>query len=192
MFGQLDFLITYADDMVLLGQSKETYFQNLEKFLQCVVSDNLKLNLRKSVLFDDHCVFLGHHIEKGAIRPLPKHLEAIKKLSSPKDKASLKRLLGSLNWLKKYIKCYSQKTHDLYRLLRKDQEYIWESRHENAFQNIKDFLTTDPVIKLPTGLGQYSLFCDGSRTGLGATLLETVDGQSHVIGYASRATTSAE
>ena len=192
VFGQLDFLITYADDMVLLGQSKEAYFQNLEKFLQCVVSDNLKLNLRKSVLFDDHCVFLGHHIAKGAIRPLPKHLEAIKKLSSPKDKASLKRLLGSLNWLKKYIKCYSQKTHDLYQLLRKDQEYIWESRHENAYQNIKEFLTTDPVIKLPTGLGQYSLFCDGSCTGLGATLLETVDGQSHVIGYASRATTSAE
>ena len=115
-----------------------------------------------------------------------------KKLSSPKDKALLKRLLGSLNWLKKYVKRYSQKTHDLYPLLRKDQEYIWESRLENAFKNIKDFLTTNPVIKLPTGLGQYSLFCEGSRTGLGATLLETVDGQSHLIGHASRATTSAE
>ena len=192
VFGQLDFLICYADDMALLASSKDEYFANLEKFLQCVIKDNLKLSLRKSVIIDDELTFLGHVIKSGSISPTQKHLSAIHNLATPTDKPALKRVLGSLNWLKKYIKNYSRKTHVLYELLRKDVEFIWTDVHERAFQEIKEFLVSNHVLKLPTGAGNYSLFTDGSRDGLGATLLETVNGQTAVVGYASRATTPAE
>ena len=54
VFGHLDFLVSYADDIAILGTSKEEYFDHLETFLQCVIKDNLKLNLRKSMLIDDN------------------------------------------------------------------------------------------------------------------------------------------
>ena len=192
VFGQLDFLIIYADDMALLALSKDEYLTNLENCFQCVIKDNLKLSLRKSVIIDDELTFLGHVIKNDSISPTQKHLSAIHNLAPPTDKPALKRVLGSLNWLKKYIKNYSRKTHVLYELLRKDIEFIWTDVHEQAFQGIKDFLVSNHVLKLPTGAGNYSLFTDGSRDGLGATLLETVNGQTAVVGYASRATTPAE
>ena len=66
-----------------------------------------------------------------------KALFAIHNLAPPTDKPALKRVLGSLNWLKKYIKNYSCKTHILYELLRKDIAFIWTDIHEQAFQEIK-------------------------------------------------------
>ena len=192
VFGHLDFLIAYADDMAITAKTKDEYFKNLETFLQCVIKDNLKLSLQKSVLLDDHCNFLGHLIKDGKITPTQKHLDAIAKMERPKDKATLKRILGSFNWLKKYIKCYSEKAHDLYQLLKKNVAFIWTDKHEKAFQSIKEYLLSNHVIKLPTGTGQYLLYTDGSQTGLGATLLESVNGEIHVVGYASRSTTAAE
>ena len=48
------------------------------------------------------------------------------------------------------------------------------------------------MLKLPTGAGTYSIFTDGAQTGLGVTLLEEIDGQHHIVGYASCITSEAE
>ena len=191
VFGHLQFLITYADDMALFGKSKTDYFANLEQFLQFAIHDNIKLNLRKSVLIDDHCTFLCHVIKDGLVKPLQKHKDAISKLEKLCDKSSVKQFLGSLNWLSKYIPCYSKKTHNLHQLLR-NTLFVWTKKRERDFQHIKQFLTDNPVLKLPTGAGTYSMYTDGAQTGLGATLLEEIDGQYHAVGYASRTTSEAE
>ena len=125
-------------------------------------------------------------MKDGSISPTEKHISAIKTLKSPTDKPSLKRILGSRNWLKKYINNYSRKTCISYELLRKHVEFHWTKRHEAASQEIKNYLISNHVLKLSTGVGKYSLFCDGSRQGIGATLLETVDGSTYVVNYVSR------
>ena len=166
VFGHLDFLICYADDIALLSTSKADHFENLEKFLKCVIRDNLKLSLRKSVLMDNELTFLGHKIKDRSISPTEKHISAIKTLKSPNDKSSLKIILGSLNWLKKCIESYSSRTRIFYELLSKNVEFHWTEQHEAAFQEIKNYLISNHVLKLPIGAGKYSLFCDGSRQGL--------------------------
>ena len=86
--------------MAIVAKSKSEYFDNLETFLQCVIKDNLKLSLQKSVLIEDQCEFSGHLIKDGEITPRQKHFDCIAKMERPKDKASLERVLGSFNWLK--------------------------------------------------------------------------------------------
>ena len=176
-FGHLDFLVCYADDMALLSTSKADHF---EKFLKCIIRDNLKLSLHKSVHVENES-FLGHRMKDGSISPTEKYISAIKTLKLPTDKSSLKRLLGSRNWLDKYIHNYSRKTRISYELLRKHVEFHWTKQHEAAFQEIKNYLISNHVLTLPTGTSKYSLFCDGLRQGIGATLLETVDGSTYVV-----------
>ena len=126
--------------------------------------------------------FLDTELRKvRSINPTEKHISAIKTLKSPTDKYSLKRILGSRNWLKKYINNYSRKTRISYEFLRKHVEFHWTKQHEAAFQEIKNYLISNHVLKLPTGAGKYSLFCNGSRQGIGATLLETVDGSTYAV-----------
>ena len=59
--------------MALLASSKDEYFANLKKFLQCVIKDNLKFSLRKSVIIDDELTFLGYVIKNDLISPTQKH-----------------------------------------------------------------------------------------------------------------------
>ena len=47
---------------------------------------------------------------------------------------------------------------------------------------MKQRLTTAPVLSLPTGSGEYTVYCDASRVGLGCVLMQ----RGRVIAYASR------
>lgn len=47
-------------------------------------------------------------------------------------------------------------------------------------------MLSTPVLALPMFDVPFELSADASDTGLGAVLSQSVDGQQHVIGYASR------
>jgi ribonuclease HI len=68
------------------------------------------------------------------------------------------------------------------KLLQKDVKFVWSLACEEAFQALKKFLTSAPVLAQPVIEKPFDVYCDASRTGLGCVLMQ--DG--HVIAYASR------
>ena len=195
IYGDLEFLLMYADDLLLLSSSKGDFFDRLETFLIRTENSGIKLSLKKSNIFDSQCTFLGYHIEGTSIRPLEKHVQAIRDLPTPTTKQELKRLLGSVNWTKGFIKSCSAKTHRLYKLLRKGVDFEWTSEHASDLEEIKKSFITPPVLQLPRGGrdDKYILYCDASSAGLGGTLMERdKDGKVNICGYCSRCLTPAE
>ena len=59
-------------------------------------------------------------------------------------------------------------------------------RRLQTFNELKRFLTTAPVLAMPTDNGQYCLEVDGSSFGCGAVLGQLQNDKWHVIEYASR------
>jgi len=55
-----------------------------------------------------------------------------------------------------------------------------------AFQQLKQALTSAPILVVPCDEGQYVLDTDASDTALGAVLQQEQNGKLHVVGYASR------
>ena len=68
------------------------------------------------------------------------------------------------------------------RLTQKGVQFRWLDECEASFQKFKTALTTSLVLVLPTGSGPYTVYCDASRIGLGAVLMQ----EGKVIAYASR------
>ena len=68
------------------------------------------------------------------------------------------------------------------KLLQKDVKFVWSSACDEAFQALKKFLTTAPVLAQPDIDRLFNVYCDASRIGLGCVLMQ--DGR--VIAYASR------
>src|SRR6266498_465154 len=60
--------------------------------------------------------------------------------------------------------------------------FKWTSAQEDAFQELKQKLTTAPVLVMPDVHKEFSVYCDASGQGIGCVLMQ--DG--HVIAYASR------
>ena len=67
-------------------------------------------------------------------------------------------------------------------LLRKDKKYEWTVKCEESFQEIKNRLTTAPVLVLPNPNEPLTIYSDASKIGLGAVLMQN----GKVIAYASR------
>ena len=67
------------------------------------------------------------------------------------------------------------------KLLQKDVKFVWSPACEEAFQALKKFLTSAPVLAQPDINRPFDVYCDASRTRLGCVLMQ--DG--HVIAYAS-------
>ena len=68
------------------------------------------------------------------------------------------------------------------KLLQKDVKFVWSSACEEAFQALKKFLTSAPVLAQPDIDRPFDVYCDTSRTGLGCVLMQG----GCVIAYASR------
>ena len=67
-------------------------------------------------------------------------------------------------------------------LMKKDCKFVWSEKCEEAFQVLKERLTTAPVLTLPNSSESYDVYSDESKNGLGCVLMQ----EGKVIAYASR------
>jgi ribonuclease HI len=67
-------------------------------------------------------------------------------------------------------------------LLKNDTKFIWSSKCNEAFEQLKVLLTTAPVLAQPDIEKPFDVYCDASGSGLGCVLMQ----EGRVIAYASR------
>ena len=67
-------------------------------------------------------------------------------------------------------------------LTQKDRKFEWSNKCEQSFQELKRRLTSAPILVLPTDDAKFTVYCDASKIGLGAVLMQNVN----VVAYASR------
>jgi len=67
---------------------------------------------------------------------------------------------------------------------------VWRTEQEEAFNTIKDKLTTRPVLAIFNPEAPTEVHTDASAIGIGAILLQKVDGKMVVVAYYSRQTTA--
>ena len=70
----------------------------------------------------------------------------------------------------------------LTKLTRKDVPFVWFDACEDSFQELKESLTSVPILSLPSGSGGFVVFTDASGTGLGCVLMQN----GKFVAYGSR------
>ncbi|GKA92383.1 putative reverse transcriptase domain-containing protein [Tanacetum coccineum] len=68
------------------------------------------------------------------------------------------------------------------KLTQKKVKFEWGDKQEAAFQLLKQKLCSAPILALPEGSEDFIAYCDASKKGLGAVLMQ----REKVISYASR------
>ncbi|GJS23181.1 putative reverse transcriptase domain-containing protein [Tanacetum coccineum] len=67
------------------------------------------------------------------------------------------------------------------KLTQKKIQFVWGDKQEAAFQLLKQKLCSAPILALPEGSEDFIAYCDASKKGLGAVLMQ----REKVISYAS-------
>ncbi|CAN6583725.1 unnamed protein product [Malus baccata var. baccata] len=101
----------------------------------------------------------------------------------------LERLAG---FYRRFIKDFSKIAQPLCRLLQKEVAFEFTKECTASFNQLKELLTTAPIIVPPDWSLPFELMCDASDYALGAVLGQRKDKRPHVIYYASRTLNDAQ
>ncbi|RVW20833.1 hypothetical protein CK203_111899 [Vitis vinifera] len=74
----------------------------------------------------------------------------------------------------------------------KDAKFIWDERCQKSFDQLKQFLTTTPIVRAPNWQLPFEVMCDASDFAIGAVLGQREDGKPYVIYYASKTLNEAQ
>ena len=176
------------DDILIAGRDLEEHDHILRQVVERATNHNLKLNLEKTRLRQSSVSYVGHIISKEGLQADPAKVAAVRDMPAPTNKTELKRFLGFVTYLGKFLPNLSTESAPLRELLKEDVEFLWTSSQETAFQCLKNLCTRCPVLALFDVNKEVQVQCDASSTGLGAVLLQ----EGRPIAYASRALTDTE
>ncbi|CAC5360188.1 Transposon Tf2-12 polyprotein,Transposon Tf2-11 polyprotein,Transposon Tf2-1 polyprotein,Transposon Tf2-7 polyprotein [Mytilus coruscus] len=131
-------------------------------------------------------------IDPGTSRDTSK-TKAVETFPIPNNQHDVRSFLGLCNYYRKFVKGYAKIASPLNRLLTKDTPFKWTTDCQNAFDTLKNALTSTPVLNFPNFNKPFIVSCDASGSAIGYVLSQVGDDEKeHVIGYGGRALTPAE
>ncbi|GFV20647.1 retrovirus-related Pol polyprotein from transposon opus [Trichonephila clavipes] len=157
----------------------DSYISNLKQIEKChFASSRVK--------------YLGFWITQKGIEVDPEKVASILDIPPPKNVKELQSFLQTCSWFRRYIQDFAKISRPLSYLTKKKVKWQWRFDQQNAFQTLKNSLTTPPVLKQADGTKPYIIRTDASNYALGAVLLQGEGSDEHLIEYASRLLTPAE
>ena len=109
-------------------------------------------------------------------------------MPTPQHVTGIKRFLGMIQYIDKFIKNLSTRTENMRRLTRKDVPWNWTEKEEAEMNDLKKAITSIPTLRYYDVSKDVLIQCDASKCGLGAVLLQ----EGKPIAYASKALTETE
>ena len=174
---------------------------------------------RKCKLFKREVTFLGRVVSEEGYKLDPSSIKPVLALknSPPKTVNEVRKLMGFLNYYRRYVKNFSRIATPIYDLVKMashpPQEgkqdrtkkgcstngqlparhpVDWTDIHQSALETLIDLITSAPVMAYPDFQKPFVLHTDASKDGLGAVLYQYQDGILRVVAYGSRIDTSRE
>jgi len=182
----------FMDDFTVYGDSFDICLKNLEKILRRCIDTNLVLNFEKCHFMVDKGLILGHVVSQKGLEVDKAKIDVIKSLPCPTSVREVRSFLGHAGFYRRFIKDFSKITVPMCQLLQKDAEFQFGDKCREAFDYLKDLLTSAPIIQPPNWDLPFEIMCDASNTAIGAVLGQKVDRAHHVIYYASKTLDQAQ
>jgi hypothetical protein len=186
------FLEVFIDDFAVFSLRME-HHQFLRKTFQRCRETGLKLHPGKCFLGMESGVLLGHVVSKQGLEVDSDKVRAILALLAPTTVREVRGFLGCVGYYRRFIISYAKVATPLTELLKRETDFVWTDRRQQAFEELKKALTTAPILSPPDWEQEFHVILDASGWCLGAILWQCgEDRREKPIYYASRQMSPAE
>ncbi|GFX99293.1 transposon Tf2-11 polyprotein [Trichonephila clavipes] len=127
----------YKFNKMPFGCDEDSHDAIMSRFLERAKLLNIKFNPDKLQYRVSEVKYVGQIISKSGTKPDPDHKKAIVEMATPKSKSEVRRLLGVMNFLSKFIPNISEITAPLREIIHENVEFNWGREQELSFVNIK-------------------------------------------------------
>ncbi|CAL9010785.1 unnamed protein product, partial [Prunus brigantina] len=135
----------------------------------------MKLNPSKCTFSVSSGRFLGYIVTQRGIEAHPRQIKAILEMKSPSTVKEIQSLTGRAAALNQFLSKSTDKCRPFFKALKKGQKDKWDEECEVAFQNLKTYLTSPPLLSKPV-----------------PALIREELGAQHPVFYTSKALLDAE
>jgi hypothetical protein len=138
--------------------------------------------------------FLGFIVHEQGIQVDPKKVESINKMEEPTCKRDVQKLLGKINYLRRFIANLVGKIDPFLPLLKLkcEDKFIWGAEQREALERIKDYLTAPPVLRAPQYGKEFRVYVIAQECVISAVLVQEERGREFIIAFVSRRLLDAE
>ena len=187
--------VIYVDDSLVWGDSHEESLDALHQVFTRFSIHNVNIKLSKCRFACKEVEFVGHVVKAGdGVMVDPVKVQAMLELGRPVDLQSLKSVLGSTSYYKRFIKDYAKIARPLREvekmLTHKTDpimDHMWGWPQEQAFEGLKAALASAPILVFPDFDKPFVIISDASEQAKGAILCQVRDGLERPIAYLSKA-----
>jgi len=175
-------VIVFIDDILIYSKTEVDHAEHLRIALKILKEEKLYAKFSKCEFWLREVQFFGHVVSNEGIKVDPEKIEAILNWERPKTPTEVRSFMGLAGHYRRFVKDFAKIATPLTKLTRKAEKFIWTDKCEESFQELKNRLTTAPVLVLPDERGNFIIYSDASYKGLGCVLMQ----HDKVIAYASR------
>ena len=93
----------FIDDIRLTGDSDEQHLERLDKVLEALENNGVKLNNDKCSFMQEAINYLGHTIDADGLHPQEDKVKAMQNVSRPENVKELRSFLGGVQYYGKFL-----------------------------------------------------------------------------------------
>nr|ABI34336.1 hypothetical protein SDM1_41t00011 [Solanum demissum] len=176
------FLTVFIDDILIYSRSENKHMNRLRIVLQVLKDHQLYAKFSKCVFWLKSVAFLSHIVSSKGIEVDPKKMDVVKGWPRPLTPTDIRSFLGLAGYYRRFVEGFSSIASPLTTLTQKNAKFVWSEACEKSLQELKDRLTSAPVLTLLEGTDGFVVYYDTCQVGLGCVFMQ----HGKVIAYASR------
>ena len=180
----------YIDDMLVKSTTTELHIAHLSEAFQILREYNMKLNPAKCAFRVTAGKFLGFIVNNRGIEANPDKIKAVLDMPPPSNIKEVQRLTGRLDALSRFVSKASDKCQPFFQVLKKT--FSWDTHCEEAFSALKIYLSSPPIMAIPSEGELLTLYLAVSDFSTSVVLIRDKDRVQHPIYYCSRVVRRAE
>src|SRR5438105_3840427 len=139
----------YVDDVIIKSRAKEDLISNLSETFTNLRHFRWKLNPEKCVFGVPSGKLLSFIVSYHGIEANPEKLKDISRTNSLIALKDVQKLTGCMAALNRFVSRLGERAMPLYKLLKKQDKFQWTPEAQQAFDELKKFLTNPPMLVPP-------------------------------------------
>ena len=178
------------DDMLIKSKEELTHLNDLKETFATLKKYQMRLNPSKCVFGVASGKFLGFMVSQRGIEANPEKVQAIINMASPRTVKEVQKLTGRIVALNRFVSRATDKCLPFFKTLK--QAFAWTDECEAAFQELKRYLSSPPLLSSSKEGEDLYLCLVVSVSAVSAALIREKGKKQLLVYYVSQAFQGAE
>ena len=166
------FVVVYFDDILVYSKNLDEHVQHLTCVFDVLREEKLYANLKKCCFCTNEITFLGYIVNDKGINVDQEKVKVIREWPTPTSVSDVRSFHGLASFYRRFIKNFSTIAVPLTECIKKNVGFKWGIEQDEAFNLLKDKLSSAPLLSLPNFTKPFEIECDASGIGIGGVLMQ--------------------